>query len=107
VLTNKRLLTEMKSPPQSRRRAFECSGCAVEKLALKCLQRLALGFGGLFLFGLFFLLFRLVLVADEFQNGHLGVVADSIARLDDATVAPREVGKLQPHVGRASPSAGR
>src|SRR6266852_9690597 len=68
---------------------------------------LRFGFGGLFLFGLFFLLFCFVLVADEFQDGHLGVVADAMARLDDANIAARPVSKLRRNFAEEFLSDGR
>src|SRR5215469_1407071 len=56
---------------------------------------LAGGFGGLFLLGLFFLFFFLVLVADDFEDGHFGVVADAIASSDDARVAAGAIAELR------------
>src|SRR6266576_3412847 len=48
---------------------------------------LALYFGYFFLLGFFFLLLELELVTDELEDGHLGVVADAVPRMDDAGVA--------------------
>ena len=54
---------------------------------LSCGGRLALGFDGFFLLGLFFLFLLLELVADEFEDGHLGAIADADARGNDPRVA--------------------
>src|SRR5437660_9257472 len=48
---------------------------------------LALYFGLFFLLGLFFLFLELELVADEFEDGHLGVVADAVSCMNNACVA--------------------
>src|SRR5216684_3846308 len=56
-------------------------------LKLRLEGQSALRFGGFFLLGLFFLFLELEFVADKFEDGHLGVVADSIAGVDDASVA--------------------
>src|SRR5436853_6750506 len=50
-------------------------------------RRLALYFGHFFLLGFFFLLLELELVTDELEDGHFGVVADAVPRMDDAGVA--------------------
>src|SRR5690242_10707229 len=47
---------------------------------------LALYFGRFFLLGFFFLLLELELVTDELEDGHLGVVATAVPRMDDAGV---------------------
>ncbi len=47
---------------------------------------LAGGFDGFFLLGLFILFFFLVLVANDFEDSHFGIVADSIASVDDAGI---------------------
>src|SRR5216683_3240874 len=51
------------------------------------MERLAAGCGGLFLLRLFFLFFGFVFVADELEDGHLSVVPDTVAGMDDASVA--------------------
>src|SRR5260370_10085150 len=60
------------------------------------MERLAAGCGGLFLLRLFFLFFGFVFVADELEDGHLSVVPDTVAGMDDASVAAgsiREFGR--------------
>src|SRR5437762_10951391 len=60
-----------------------------ERAAKVCMGNrcLALYFGHFFLLGFFFLLLELELVTDELEDGHLGVVADAVPRMDDAGVA--------------------
>src|SRR5260370_33344937 len=55
------------------------------------MSSLAFGFRGFFLLGLFFLLFALELVADQFKDGHFGAVTDADAGGDNPRVAPRAV----------------
>src|SRR5258708_8902239 len=47
-------------------------------------RRLTLYFSGLILLRLFFLFLELEFVADELEDGHLGVVADAVAGVNDA-----------------------
>ncbi len=55
---------------------------------------LRLGFGGFgFFLGLFLLFLFLEFVADDFEDGHLGVVADTIAGVDDAGAAAESAEK--------------
>src|SRR5260370_24267463 len=51
------------------------------------MERLAAGCGGLFLLRLFFLFFGFVFVANELEDGHLSVVPDTVAGMDDTSVA--------------------
>src|SRR5213594_1880344 len=62
---------------------------------MECGGWLASGFGRFFLLGLFFLFFFLVLVADDFEDGHFGVVADAVAGTDDAGVTAGAVAELR------------
>ena len=48
-----------------------------------------------FLLGFFFLFFFLQLVADEFEDGYFGAVADADAGVDDAGVAAGAVGEFR------------
>src|SRR5882724_1855491 len=57
--------------------------------------RLALGFDRFFLLGFFFLFLGFVFVANELEDGYLGVVADAVAGVDDSGVAAGAVGKLR------------
>src|SRR5712671_3433371 len=67
-------------------RAAECS---VEN------GRLTLYFSGFFLLRLFFLFLEFELVADELEDGYLGVVADAVAGVNDAGVAAGAIGKFR------------
>src|SRR5882672_3170382 len=57
--------------------------------------RLALGFDRFFLLGFFFLFLGFEFVADELEDGYLGVVSNTIAGMDDAGIAAGAVGKLR------------
>src|SRR5712691_10858249 len=58
-------------------------------------RRLTLYFGGFFLLGLFFLFLELEFVADELEDGHLSVVADAVASMDDASVTAGAIRKFR------------
>src|SRR5712692_8581826 len=75
---------EMKSPP----RRAKCQGGLGNVLVTVSGEiGLAFGFGGFFLLGLSFLFLEFEFVANELEDRHLGVVADTIAGVDDAGVA--------------------
>src|SRR5215472_4647159 len=59
-------------------------------------MRLAVGLGGFcFFLGLFLLFFFFVFVADDFKNGYFGVVADTVAGVNDARIASGAIAKLR------------
>ena len=63
----------------------------------------ALGFDWLFLLGLFRFFFQLELVADDFEDGYLGVVADTVSSVDNAGVAASAIReRLNPALRAAS-----
>ena len=48
----------------------------------------------LFLLGFFFLFFSFVFVADQFEDGYFGIVANAVAGMDDAGVAAGAIGEF-------------
>src|SRR5260370_22121 len=67
-----------------------------ERAAEVCIGngRLTFYFGCFFLLGLFLLFLELEFIADELEDGHLGIVADAMAGLDDAGVASGAIGEF-------------